>query len=167
MVNRGRSDLPLERLVRQMVLAPRQDLTPPKKHAQINSGINNASAPSHIDEPGANAPARLDQPLRPTAVSTSPELVSFSPAVDRREPAPAKPSSLPSSNGPEQSLSPVPQPIHLHEPASSETVVQIKIGRIDVRTSPETPASAPARTHRPVAAMMSLDDYLLRRSQEG
>ena len=149
-----------------MVLAPRPDPAPPRDNPKPLGRLDDAPVPSAPREPGANAPARAVEPLRPVPVADRPEPAPSPGAAGPRIPAPAARTSRPRPGAPEQSLSPLPEPIHVPDPAPGETVVQIKIGRIEVRTGAGTPAAAPIRTPRPEPVMMSLDDYLSRRSQE-
>ncbi|MFG0251352.1 MAG: hypothetical protein ACF8NJ_00595 [Phycisphaerales bacterium JB038] len=59
----------------------------------------------------------------------------------------------------------MPEPLRLPERPPPETVVKVSIGRIEVRTGAAPAKDAPARTSRPEPVLMSLDDYLDRRSR--
>ena len=163
---RGRADPPLERIVRQMVLAPRPDPAPPRDNPNPLGRLDDPPVPSVPRELRANAPVRVIEPLRPVPMPGRPEPAPSPGTARLRTPAPGARASRLRPGAPEQSLAPVPEPIHAPEPAPAETVVQIRIGRIEVRTGAEIPPTAPPRTPPPEPVMMSLDDYLSRRSQE-
>jgi hypothetical protein len=108
------------------------------------------------------APAR-SQELSAAPLERS-RLDSAEPAPLRpaRREAPAPPAELPTVEG--SRAAPLPEPVS-PDAEASETVVQVSIGRIDVRATPPSPPASGRRAERQARAGLSLADYLRRRGE--
>lgn len=162
-------DLPaLERIIRQMVFAPRPDpVTALSSEAPGEPWAQPVRAPSphrrnHVATdpvggtltPQSAAIAEPDEPVMrvnpPRGAADNPLAAKLKPVLEGRD---------------IQLLSPVPQPPRLPE-QPPEATVRISIGRIEVRTGAETAPDSAPRPKRPEAPLMSLDDYLTQRAKE-
>lgn len=158
------SDPPLERIIRQMVLSPRPD---PLASPQPTPREPPAATPQ-AQRPGRPLQGDAAPPLRP---AETPVQAARDPDLPR--PAPLQPllsrsEILPRRTAPDASLAPLTAPIPAAPIAPPEMVINVRIGRIEVKGTRDDAQAEPAKaTPRPKPVIMSLDEYLENRSREG
>ncbi len=159
-----RSDPPLERIIRQMVLSPRPD---PRDTTRQTPRMPTPEV-AQTDRPQSPVIQEPAQPLRPIETRI---LAERDPAPPRSKPVEMlmpQPEVARPQIPPETSLAPLTSPIQVPPTPRPETVINVRIGRIEVRgPQDETRAEPPKATPRPQPSIMSLDEYLKNRSQEG
>ena len=148
-------DVPLERIVRQMVLMPRPEHRPSQSSGkELDRAPLTSAAPDTPRVEPVAAP-----PLAPLPRDAAPERRV-------RDPAPLVLRDTEATRAPARPLAPIPAPPMPPEPKAPETVIRVRIGRIVVNAGPAEASSREAGPKRPEPTLMSLDDYLRSRSSE-
>ncbi len=142
-----KTDAPLERIVRQMVLAPRP--APPQLDTQSNHESSDAITDPvvSVDRADSATDPLTEQPLpNRDPERAPPDIAPLRPQMPTIEPI--------------QQLAPVPDTPPPAERRISDTTVRISIGRIEVRAGAAEPQAQEQRPAPPSPKLMSLDDYL-------